>query len=188
MQGLFCFPCCAFPACMALPGCCRFLQLQLLPTTSQPNQLGLQRPAARDMCSLLAALSCAFPAQQPPHQVNRHPCHPAWPEPPSFLGPTAPFVQLNPHLYYRKWCYVEEIIYIPCDRKHKVGGSCLVFFRCSPSGAEGRLNLRGIEQGGRRAELARDEPACSALSSVPPPHPPPCTNRLLPQPPPPSPP
>jgi hypothetical protein len=28
--------------------------------------------------------------------------------------------QLNPHLYYRKWCYVEEIIYIPCDRKHKV--------------------------------------------------------------------
>jgi hypothetical protein len=32
-------------------------------------------------------------------------------------------LELNPHLYYRKWCYVEEIIYIPCDRKHKEHGN-----------------------------------------------------------------
>jgi hypothetical protein len=36
------------------------------------------------------------------------------------LAPPFSRPQLNPHLYYRKWCYVEEIIYIPCDRKHKV--------------------------------------------------------------------
>lgn len=41
--------------------------------------------------------------------------------PPPLLPPP---LQLNPHLYFRKWCYVEEIIYIPCDRKHKVRGTC----------------------------------------------------------------
>lgn len=73
------------------------LPSKLLPTISAPNPLLAFVPSTLPVG---ACFTCAPPS-----------------------SPTVP-LQLNPHLYYRKWCYVEEIIYIPCDRKHKVRGTC----------------------------------------------------------------